>query len=60
MELAAVFLNYAPAGTSTKNLLHWQQMVLANKFQEFDYGKDGNKAHYGQDTPPEVDLTVLK
>lgn len=24
MERASVFLNYAPAGTSSKNMLHWQ------------------------------------
>ncbi len=23
MERAAIFLNYAPAGTSTRNMLHW-------------------------------------
>ncbi len=25
-------------GTSTKNLLHWVQMVRAGYFQQFDYG----------------------
>lgn len=42
MDRVAVFLNYAPAGTSTKNMLHWQQGVLVNKFQVFDYGAKGN------------------
>ena len=59
MERAAVFLNYAPAGTSTKNIRHWQQLCLNDKFQEYDYGAKENEKRYGQKTPPEIDLTTL-
>jgi len=31
-------------GTSTKNLMHWIQMVRTGKFAQFDYGEDGNEA----------------
>jgi len=43
---------YFPAATSMKNMAHWGQFVRVNKFDMFDYGKDGNIAHYGQSTPP--------
>jgi lysosomal acid lipase/cholesteryl ester hydrolase len=40
-------------GTSTKNLLHWVQMVRAGYFQMFDYGTDGNMIAYNQTYPPQ-------
>ena len=40
-------------GTSTKNLLHWIQWIREGKFQQYDYGKDGNEAQYGSKSPPE-------
>ena len=41
----------APAGTSTKNLVHFAQMVINKNFQMYDYGAD-NMAHYNQSTAP--------
>lgn len=30
--------------------------MKTKRFQYFDFGSSGNKAHYGQDTPPELPL----
>lgn len=50
-----------PGGTSTKNLVHWLQIIRAGgKFQMFDYGATRNVEVYGQETPKEYDLSGLK
>jgi pimeloyl-ACP methyl ester carboxylesterase len=54
-NLAAHF----PAGTSTKDIFHWQQYVDNGKFARFDYGKKKNKERYGQDMPPLYDLSTM-
>eukprot|EP00929_Paragymnodinium_shiwhaense_P033285 TRINITY_DN18303_c0_g1_i1.p1 TRINITY_DN18303_c0_g1~~TRINITY_DN18303_c0_g1_i1.p1 ORF type:complete len:419 (-),score=82.80 TRINITY_DN18303_c0_g1_i1:272-1387(-) len=55
-----VYISQTPAGTSTKNIVHFAQEVRANVFGEFDYGKRGNQKAYGQDTPPQYDLSAMK
>jgi len=35
---------------------HFGQVMKAKKFQHFDYGTRGNKDHYGQEQPPELNL----
>lgn len=51
----------SPGGTSTKNLVHWMQMLRSGgKFQMFDYGKQKNIEMYGQETPKEYDLEKLR
>ncbi|XP_035663170.1 gastric triacylglycerol lipase-like [Branchiostoma floridae] len=48
-----VYFSHTPAGTSTKNMVHFAQMVNSNKFQAYDYGNpDENKQHYNQPTAP--------
>lgn len=50
-----------PGGTSTKNLLHWLQIIRAGgRFQMFDYGAKKNMEVYQRETPKEYDLTGLK
>lgn len=39
-----------PAGASTKQFIHYSQMISSGKFQSFDYEK-GNIERYGQVTP---------
>ena len=47
-------------GTSTKDLLHWMQLVRTGKFQNFDYGSsEDNEDHYGTSTPPQYDADSL-
>lgn len=50
------YLNYEPNPTSVQNIVHWAQGVNVEKFQKFDFGKEGNMKHYGQPTPPQYDL----
>jgi len=47
-----VMVAHEPGGTSVRNMVHWGQLINSGKFQKFDYGKDGNMAHYGIPTPP--------
>ena len=55
-----VYISQTPAGTSTRNMLHWQQGMLVNNFQRFDFGsKTENQNHYGSDVPPLYDLSKL-
>ena len=55
-----VYVSETPAGTSTRNLQHWQQGILVDAFQKYDFGSaDENIAHYGQAEPPLYDLGKL-
>eukprot|EP00347_Sterkiella_histriomuscorum_P019192 403342583 len=47
-------------GTSTKNTLHWIQMIRDKRFQMFDYGERENREKYGQNKPPEYDYKNFK
>lgn len=56
-----VYVSGTPAGTSTQNFLHWEQGVLTDTFQKFDYGSpEANAAHYdGATVPPLYDLSAI-
>jgi len=55
-----VYVSQTPAGTSTKNLLHWTQGVKYPVFQRFDFGSSAaNFAHYGSFAPPSYNLSQL-
>lgn len=46
-----VYLSHAPSGTSTQNIIHYQQAYKSHKFQMYDFAAfdvDGNMKHYGQ------------
>ena len=49
-------LQHFPAGTSSRTIVHYAQMILQEKFQDFDWGEQGNLDKYGTRTPPQVDL----
>jgi len=46
-----------PAGTSTKDLLHYSQWMNENVFQDYDYGKRKNEQIYGQKDAPAFNLS---
>ncbi|CAJ0592048.1 unnamed protein product [Cylicocyclus nassatus] len=52
-----IYLAHNPAGTSSRNMLHFAQMVHNKKMESFDRGKEANLRWYGQSTPPEYNLT---
>ncbi|KAJ0171050.1 hypothetical protein K1T71_013249 [Dendrolimus kikuchii] len=54
-----VAMGHFPAGTSRKNLYHLGQIGVRRVFAHFDYGSKRNKAVYGTDTPPKLDLTKI-
>lgn len=56
---SAAFLSHMPAGSSTKNLLHFAQLYKAKRFQQFDYGAKENEQRYGQQQPREYNVTAI-
>jgi len=48
-----------PAGTSVKDLNHYEQFILKERFGRYDYGTTGNLEHYLWATPPKYDLMKL-
>jgi len=54
-----VILGHTPAGASTHTVIHFAQGINSGKFQEFDYGRYENVKRYGQEHPPEYDLTKV-
>ncbi|CAG2110162.1 unnamed protein product, partial [Medioppia subpectinata] len=54
-RLPAIFGN-AFDDTSSRIYLHFAQLILNDKFSQFNYGTDGNVAKYGQLSAPEYPL----
>ncbi|KAL9651138.1 hypothetical protein ABK040_002855 [Willaertia magna] len=59
MTRLPVYFARLPAGTSTKNMIHWAQMVRKNNFQMLDRGLIGNRRQYGQFSTPQYNLKNL-
>lgn len=56
-----VYANNFPAGTSTWNIAHYGQMIRDKRAQWFNYeSKEDNYKCYGQEQPPEIDLTKIR
>lgn len=56
-----VFVRWTPAGTSVKNMVHWEQNLQSDTFGMFDYGTEaGNVERYGQASPPLYELQRLR
>ena len=51
---------HAPAGSSAQVVVHIFQMVKAKQLQRFDYGFEQNMEKYGQGTPPNYDMKMVK
>jgi len=57
----SVYTSHSPAGTSTKNVIHFAQMTISGKFQMYDYGSPmSNIKHYNQTEAPLYDLTKIQ
>lgn len=46
-----------PAGISVKGLDHYEQLILDDRFGNFDYGTRVNLEVYGQKNPPNFDIS---
>lgn len=47
-----VYVSHTPAGTSTRNIVHFSQLVTSKKITFYDYGSRINKRKYGSKDPP--------
>lgn len=53
VSLEPLIFGHFPAGASTKTLAHFAQEIKnEGRFQQFDYGSDGNMKRYDNNTPP--------
>lgn len=51
---------YQPGGSSTKNLIHWMQVIGTETVRQFDYGINKNIEIYNSTEAPEYNLEILK
>ncbi|KAJ2951726.1 hypothetical protein O0L34_g13890 [Tuta absoluta] len=53
---APVIAAHYPSSFSTKQVIHYGQLVKSAKFRQYDYGRDQNMARYGSEFPPDYAL----
>lgn len=51
-----VILSNTPAGSSTKQIIHFTQGITSGDFKQYDFGKKENLKKYGTKEPPVYDL----
>lgn len=51
-----IIMGHIPAGSSSKQGIHFVQLVYANRFQQFDHGEIENLNRYNDTIPPEYNL----
>lgn len=54
-----VILTHTPAGSSVRSLVHYAQGVNSGEFRMYNHGKAGNLLHYGQEEPPNYDVSKI-
>ncbi|XP_025906891.1 lipase member M-like [Nothoprocta perdicaria] len=59
MSRIDVYVAHYPAGTSVQNLIHWHQLIHANRFQAYDYGTKENMKKYNQAIPPAYEIEKI-
>ncbi|KAF2889481.1 hypothetical protein ILUMI_16692 [Ignelater luminosus] len=58
--LVPVIMGHTPAGSSSKQLIHYAQGIISGKFRQWDYGSIGNLRNYGSLAPPKYKLENVK
>jgi len=53
-------VGHFPAGTSVKDLNHYEQFIINDRFGRYDYGVGGNLLHYLRPYPPEYVVSKLQ
>ncbi|XP_062551579.1 lipase 1-like [Armigeres subalbatus] len=56
-KMIPILLGHIPAGSSTKQLVHFGQEVRSAMFRQYDYGKLKNVFVYNQPEPPAYNLS---
>ncbi|XP_015125977.1 lipase 3 [Diachasma alloeum] len=59
---AALFpalMGHVPAGASTRQFVHYAQLIKSNEFRQYDHGVFGNNRKYGRITPPPYNLSKI-
>ncbi|XP_037974811.2 lipase 3 [Plutella xylostella] len=54
-----IIAGHVPAGTSAQNLHHFSQNIKADFFRRYDAGVNKNLENYGQQEPPDYDLSKV-
>ncbi|KAJ0182198.1 hypothetical protein K1T71_001567 [Dendrolimus kikuchii] len=54
-----VLFSHFPCGSSTKQIIHYAQLVESHAFRQYDNGKAGNKIKYGTEEPPSYDVSKI-
>jgi len=57
--LLPIIMGHTPAGSSTKQMLHYAQEIRSGYFRKYDYGFSGNLEHYGENVPPNYNLGAI-
>jgi hypothetical protein len=53
-------MGHFPHGASVRSLSHYGQILIADKFQRYDYhNATKNLEEYGQSSPPEIDISSI-
>ncbi|CAH0405780.1 unnamed protein product [Chilo suppressalis] len=58
-KVLSVSLGHLLAGTSTKNLVHFAQLIVSKKFKRFNEGLEGNMKRYQSSKPPEYNVSLI-
>jgi len=54
------YAGHCPAGTSSRNIIHWAQLLRSRQLQKYDYGSPAlNMKHYNATTPPQYEISDL-
>ena len=51
---------HTPVGAGYRDDIHYAQIIKSKKFQRYDFGKEINLQKYGNENPPEYDLSQIK
>ncbi|ALC45110.1 [Drosophila busckii] len=54
-----VLIETHPAGSSSNQGIHYIQSYASHEFRQYDWGIKKNRQLYGQDTPPDYDLSLI-
>ncbi|XP_049837009.1 lipase 3-like [Schistocerca gregaria] len=54
-----VIMAHTPAGSSSKQLIHYGQEIRSGHFRQYDHGMIGNTLEYGSISPPDYDLSKV-